>query len=416
MHLTLLDASHPHWGTELERIGVELRAGANPELFPYHFLYVTLSKIGGRLVVVGRGAERCGIGFLFPRSWNNANPAAPKTYTFRYHVLTGASTVERTRLIERLRSALDGDLVYYDPSCPGPYAETHAQTGAVDLGRPSAEEAMAIRNLQGSVWGSPPEFLYPADIHSVEFRAGTSLMARVDGRPAGFLIGFYKFGGAPLPSDWETRFRGSFRLESQTMGVLPEYRGLRIANLLKKAQAQLAQQDGIGVINWTADPLQYPNAALNFGLLRAIAFEFARDLYPFRNELNRVHASRLSLTWLITSRRVQQVPVVGSHATVVNLAHQPHIPRINDGFRHADFTVDAELIAIEIPADWTILQQLDLEAATRWRMLTDSIFQHYVGRAPGQYVITGAGTDGERRYLLAERVSPTLWERLGQVD
>ncbi|MCB0069727.1 MAG: hypothetical protein KDD77_21335, partial [Caldilineaceae bacterium] len=61
---------------------------------------------------------------------------------------------------------------------------------------------------------------------------------------------------------WTERFNGAFRLESQTMGVLPEYRGLRIANLLKKQQAELAWREGIGVVHWTADPLQYPNAAL----------------------------------------------------------------------------------------------------------------------------------------------------------
>ena len=189
---------------------------------------------------------------------------------------------------------------------------------------------------------------------------------------------------------------------------------MRIASLLKRVQAQQAWQEGIGVIHWTADPLQFPNAALNFGLLRAVAYEFAADLYPFRNDLNRVHASRLSLTWLVASQRVDDVPMVGGRAEVVELGNRPQIPRANDGWRSVALTLDAPIIAIEVPADWTALQQTDLEAALAWRRVTDTVLQRYIGAVEGQYAITGVGTEGERRFLLAERVSTGLWQRLGR--
>ena len=197
------------------------------------------------------------------------------------------------------------------------------------------------------------------------------------------------------------------------MAVLPAFRGLRIASLLKRVQAQQAWQEGIGVIHWTADPLQFPNAALNFGLLRAVAFDFAADLYPFRNDLNRVHASRLSLTWLVASRRVDDVPLVGSRSEVVDMGHRRQIPRVNDGPHRADFTRQDPLIAIEVPLDWTGLQQQDLDAALAWRRVTDEILQHYIGIDQGKYAITGVGIAEDRRFLLAERVSPALWQRLG---
>ncbi len=129
--------------------------------------------------------------------------------------------------------------------------------------------------------------------------------------------------------------------------------------------------EGIGVIHWTADPLQFPNAALNFGLLRAVAYDFAADLYPFRNDLNRVHASRLSLTWLVASRRVDDVPLVGARAEVVDMSHRRQIARVNDGPRSADLARQEPLIAIEVPLDWTALQQQDLDAALAWRQVTD---------------------------------------------
>ena len=284
----------------------------------------------------------------------------------------------------------------------------------MDIGRPNAAEAAASRQIQRQVWGADEATLYPADLHSAEFGAGSSLVARVDGKPAGFIFGFYRFGGSALPADWHSRFRGDFRLESQTLAVLPEQRGLRIANLLKKLQAERAVAEGIRIVNWTSDPLQYPNAALNFGLLRAIAFEFLPDMYAFRNELNRVNASRFALTWLVGAQRVHHVPLVGAHANVHDLRRQPEIDRVNDGTLRVDYDSHAPVIAIEIPENWTLLQQLDLELAQRWRAVTDQLFTHYIGIRAGQYVVTGIGADGDRRYLLAERVDDALWARLGR--
>lgn len=77
---------------------------------------------------------------------------------------------------------------------------------------------MASREIQRRVWGAPDNFLYPSDIYSAEFAAGTSLIARVEGKTAGFLFGFYAFDGASMPADWQERYHGAFRIESQTLG------------------------------------------------------------------------------------------------------------------------------------------------------------------------------------------------------
>ena len=420
MHVTLLDASSPHWGSEVERAGVELGAGHNPTLFPYHFLFVTLSKIGGCMALFDHGGRRTGVGFLFPRRLLGPDGRVERAYTLRYHSLRaeGASMAAdelAAEMIAACSAALSGcPVVFYDPQAAHHFDRSGEQIGPVEVGQPDAEEAAALRHVQQEVWGSPPEFLYPADIHSREFGAGASLVARVEGVLAGFLFGFYRFGGSPLPADWAARYNGGLRLESQTMAVAPAYRGLRIANLLKRVQARQAWTEGIGVIHWTADPLQFPNGALNFGLLRAVAYEFAADLYPFRNDLNRVHASRLSLTWLVASQRVEDVPLVGARAELVELGHRPQIPRANDGPHRADLSLTAPIIAIEVPADWTALQQTDLPAALAWRHVTDTVLGHYIGTAAGKYTITGVGTAGERRFLLAEQVTPGLWERLGR--
>lgn len=416
MNVTILDASSPRWGSEVERIGVELGAGHNPTLFPYHFLFVTLSKIGGHIAVFEQGGRRVGVGFLFPRCLQQSGRKVRRSYTLRYHSLQAPEIpIDTPGATAACAAALGAGCtaVFYDPHAAHSYIPTGTEIGPVNLGRPSAEEAQALRGLQKQVWGSPPEFLYPSDIHSPDFGAGASIVARVDGTLAGFLFGFYRFDGSPLPGDWDERYHGSLRLESQTMAVAPAYRGLRIASLLKRVQAQQAWREGIGVIHWTADPLQFPNAALNFGLLRAVAYDFAADLYPFRNDLNRVHASRLSLTWLVASRRVDDVPLVGSRAELVDMSHRRQIPRVNDGPHSADLGRQEPLIAVEVPLEWTALQQQDLNAALAWRQVTDEVLQHYIGSEEGKYVITGAGSAGDRRYLLAERASPALWQQLG---
>ena len=413
MEVTFLDASHPHWSRELEQAGVLLDAGAHPTLFPYHFLYVTLTKIGGKLATFYDDAGAAGIGFLFPRRWSSAGDATRPTYTLRFHPAPGRTAAPAAIVAACQRALPATAFVYYDPQGALTYYPTHEPFGVVDIGRPDATEAAASREIQRQVWGSPTEFLYPSDIHSAEFAAGTSLVARVDNKTAGFLFGFYAFGGAPLPTDWSTRYNGAFRIESQTLGVLPDFRGLRIANLLKKRQAELAWREGVGIVTWTADPLQAPNAALNFGLLKAVAFDFAPDLYPFRNELNRVHASRFGLTWLVGSKRVREIPAFGARADVLDLTRRPQVPRVNDGCTHARFDLDADLIAIEIPADWTALQADHPAQAQAWRTLTDAVFKAYIGLGAGQYTITGVGSAEEKRFLLAERSDERLWRRLG---
>jgi len=416
MNVRLLDASHPHWSSELERLGVLLRQGNNPALFPYHFLYVTLSKIGGKLALFADGSRTLGAGFLFPRQITGNGSTHRRTYTLRFHAAPGVAPNADEIAAALQRAQPDATVIFYDPAGVHAYSRTGERMGWVEIGRPDADEAGTIRSLQRTIWGSPDEFLYPADIHSDEFGAGTSLVARVDGRVAGFLFGFYRFGGSMLPEAWAERFNGALRLESQTMGVLPEYRGLRIANLLKKQQAELAWREGIGLIHWTADPLQYANAALNFGLLKAIAYDFAPDLYPFRNELNRVRASRFSLTWLVGSKRVRAVPALGAHAEIVDLARRRTIPRVNRGCETARFDVAEEILAIEVPVDWTALQQNDVGAAQAWRALTDEIFAAYIGLDSGRYVVTGVAADGEQRFLLAERAGAELWTRVSTPD
>jgi predicted GNAT superfamily acetyltransferase len=417
MRASLLDPHSATWSGEIDHIGAILHAGSNPTLFPYHFLQVVLPKLGGHIAWFFEERARIGVGFLFPRGLTvEADRPAARTYTLRYHALTPPSPSVSEAATAALAPLLGGaSVVFYDPDTAHTFYADETLINGISIGRPSAVEAAQVPELHRRIWGSPLEFLYPADIHSVEFGLGTSLIARVEGQVVAFLFGFTKFGGPALPADWHARFRGDLRLESQTMGVLPEYRGLRIGNVLKRSQAEHALAAGISIIHWTADPLQFPNAALNFGLLRGLAFHHYPDFYPFRNDLNRAPASRFALTWLATTERVRNVPLIGSRSLILDLRRRPEIVRVNDSLRVLTLDADAPYLAVEIPADWTGLQQRSVEEALQWRAVTDELFQHYVGTADGQYVITGVGTDQDRRYLIGERAGAALWEHLGHV-
>ena len=418
----------------IDQLRAQLGAPGNPSLFPPHFLKATFPKMGGRTALFTRDGETIAAGFLFPQPGS----AGRRGYTLRLHVIdppttegartqvgaptqVGASVtaeLQEQALRAAQRQWPETDIIPYLADRPPSWDEEQATATGLTIGRPGADGASQIRRMQQAIWDSEMDFLYPGDLHSAAFAAGSSLLARVDGVAAGFLFGFYSHGGPTLPADWSA---GQLRIESQLLGVLPEFRGRNIASALKTAQAAGALEKGISVIHWTVDPLQYANARLNFGQLKAVAFTFHRDYYSFRNELNRTPASRLGITWLIGSKRVREALAEPSSkeggARLVDVG--PDFPgdsweRL--GLETDPSTAQGDDLAIEIPGDWTSMQRQEPEQAALWRAHTDDLFERLLGIEEGRYIITGVGTEGERNYLLARRVSAGLTARLGGAD
>jgi predicted GNAT superfamily acetyltransferase len=147
---------------------------------------------------------------------------------------------------------------------------------------------------------------------------------------------------------------------------------------------------------------------LNFTRLRGIAFDHYPDYYPFRNALNQVAASRFNITWLVRSPHVGAALAGEGEARPVDLTGRTDVRRVNQGPGDLILTADDPEIAVEVPSDWTAIQGTSVALAQEWREASDTILAHYIGADEGRYAVTDAARDGDRRYLLAKRVTPSL--------
>lgn len=407
-----IDSSSADWPGQLREI--RRRLGERPTLLPHHFLEAVLPKIGGACIHLfrderGEVVSPCGYAFLLPR--NTGEDGA--TLTLRYEHVAGSGGLDADEVSRAVGEILPPEQksCFYLPEGDHTFTPTHIHVEGVDCGRPDAEEAAEIRRMQRSIWHSAPDGLYPSDLHSDDGGTGCSLVARVDGELAGFLLGFFRIptGSPGAGLDF---YRQDLQLESQLLAVAPGKRRRRIGQMLKRLQARQAVEMGIDLINWTTDPLLFANALLNFTRLGAVACEFQPSLYSFRNELNRVIASRLNLLWAVRSKRVQRALRGSGQLRPTEVETDPGLKVVNEGGESPIFGAESARIAIEIPSDWVTLQRDDMPAAQRWRAVTNRLLGHYLGSQRGRYFITGTGVAGSRRYIIGERVDDSLLEEL----
>lgn len=380
---------------DIDNLRQELGAPHNPSLFPPHFLKATFPKIGGRIAVFLQEDGNKTAVFLFPRD-------AKGNFTARV-ACSSNSNVSDSEIVEVLNSSGLPCTEVYNSEGKHTFNATHKLIDGVDIGRPDEAEAVQVRELQRQVWGSTEDFLYPPDIHSVEFGLATTLVARQDGQPIGLLFGFYK-SGHELPGSLSEKYDGKFRVESQLMGVSADSRFKGIGTNLKREQAIATRAEGIDVINWTVDPLQLPNAILNFNKLGGICYEYHPNYYQFQNALNQVRASRLAIEWLINSPRVEARlanPVSGKELR--DISQIGDITVVNDKSESHTLDANSKNIAIQIPEDWNGVQKRDLALATKWRGVTDMVLEHYI--RPDRFTLTEVLIDsGGNFYLLGQRL------------
>lgn len=399
LHCTLLDPQQPGWAAAVDQLHAALGAPHNPLLLPVHFLKATFPRIGGKVVAVYAGDRLHGVVLLFPR----LAPDGRRAFTARVQTAPAVPPIAPDILLPQLAALVDDQpLTWYDPCVAAAYTPDYLVSGDLLLGRPTADEASAARSMQQTIWHSRPDELYPADLYSTSFQPGTGLVARRAQQVVAFLLGFHAYGRLAA---YDATGAGSVYdrwIESQLMGSDPALRRNGLAARLKWQQAATARAAGIAVVHWTADPLQFGNAVLNFARLRAVAGQFFPEYYTFRNVLNQVPAARFGISWLVDSPRVHAAAEQAARGIQQLDAFAP-LEILNAAAQILIRRPGRSVAAVEIPADWTTLQHSDPQLAHEWRAVTGALFADCIGFGPGQYVVTDVAMHGERRYLILRR-------------
>ena len=161
----------------------------------------------------------------------------------------------------------------------------------------TVEEFRQCVDLQRSVWKFDDRDLIPARMFVVARKVEGQVIGAF--APDGLLAGFC----LAIPA-----LRGSLiYLHSHMLAVLPEYRRTGMGKKLKWEQRRDALARGIKLIEWTFDPLEWQNAALNLNRLGAIARRYIRNLYGISSSpLHRgLPTDRLIAEWWLDSARVR---------------------------------------------------------------------------------------------------------------
>lgn len=274
------------------------------------------------------------------------------------------------------------------------------------------DDMLLVHRLQRQIWGvSDPLFaLYPPLLNTAAKNGGVILGAfdADSGQMIGFLFGFLGREGA-----------GPFKLCSQAMGVLPEWRRQGVAEALKQAQRQQVIAQGLPLITWTYDPLEGPNAHLNLHKLRAVSRTYWVDVYG--SDFGALNAGlptdRLVVEWWVQGDRLarRESPDVAAAAPVFQVAGQGatrHITR-------ADLTLTAPLLQLESLPDLHAVKAASIELALDWRLKLRAALQTYfeAGYIATDFISSVDAASGERRnrYLL-QQGTPALLAEIGVIE
>ena len=228
----------------------------------------------------------------------------------------------------------------------------------------SVDEFSECVRIEHAIWGAATAVPTPVFVVAAHESGGQVLGAFQDDKMVGFALAF-----AALRD-------GQHFLHSHMAAVLPEFRDRGVGRSLKLAQRKDALARGIGLIEWTFDPLDLKNAYFNLVRLGAIARRFIPNCYGITG--SKLHGElptdRLVAEWWLDSDRVKAV-----------LAGNPP-------------PVSSAVERISIPANFATLRESDRAAAARIQSDARTQFLKWFGKG---YAATGVERrEGETDYLL----------------
>jgi predicted GNAT superfamily acetyltransferase len=182
------------------------------------------------------------------------------------------------------------------------------------------------------------------------------------------------------------------------MGIHPDHRDSGVGFALKRAQWQMVRHQGIDRITWTYDPLLSRNAHLNVARLGAVCNTYWPDFYgEMRDALNAgLPSDRFEVDWWVYSRRVERRLSRQARAslrlsdfraagtpTITPILETPlPLAQLMDGGEDND---GANLVLVEIPADFSALRAADPALGLAWRLRSRDIIGELFRRG---YIVT----------------------------
>jgi len=169
------------------------------------------------------------------------------------------------------------------------------------------KDFQACVHVQKCVWGD--ELAVPVPMIAAVHHAGGQVLGAFEAeRMVGCSLAFLGRRLFPARSGSAQRVETPF-FHSHFAAVLPEYRDRGVGRSLKIAQRQDARAQGIGLIEWTFDPLELKNAYFNLIRLGVVVRRFIPNFYGIT--ASALHAGiptdRLVAEWWLASERVESI-------------------------------------------------------------------------------------------------------------
>jgi predicted GNAT superfamily acetyltransferase len=263
------------------------------------------------------------------------------------------------------------------------------------------DEFKHVVELEKQIWGVDYEDVVSVPILAVTVKRGGVLIGAFDGdRMVAFV---YSLPGikAGKPIQW-----------SHMLGVIDDYRTQGLGRTLKLEQRLRSIEIGCDLVEWTYDPMQAPNAHLNFVKLGVVVEEYAINVYG--ESASRLHkgtpTDRFIAQWWIREphvlRRIESPSIVlvrsqdAAGAPMVNHTRQSGKWLACEFY---DLDCSDRRLWVEIPMGFTEMQIENPQLALDWRMATRAIFTSYFGRGYRAVDFVLDKANGRGRYLLAVR-------------
>jgi predicted GNAT superfamily acetyltransferase len=239
-------------------------------------------------------------------------------------------------------------------------------------------EIQAAVDLEAAVWtSSDRDLVPPTEIVAARDNGGLVLGAWEGDRLVGFT--FSMFG----------RRAGRTYQYSRMLAVHPDWRGKGLGAALKEAQKSAALALGDTWMEWTFDPLEARNAALNLRRLGARVGGYYRDYYGARTsrfDLG-VPTDRCRVEWDLTEdlgvtgpvRRALHVGAAAAFEVTTGAAGHPVPGPVNTG------ALADRVCLVPVPAAFQPIRESAPELALAWRLAVRAALE--AGLAGGHRIV-----------------------------